>query len=240
MKRLCTICVRKGSKGVPNKNIRPLLGKPLLLHTLAQAKISGLFDCISVSSDSTEILALAEAIGALPILRPEHLASDTAAKIPAIQHAAQSSEQLTNTQFDTFVDLDATAPLRTPQHIYEAIQMVESHKASNVLSACPARRSPYFNLLEYHNNQLGPSKPVTPPFIRRQDAPDCFDANASIYVWNRDSLFKTDRLFQTNTQVYLMPEHTAFDIDHQDDFEWVEWLMQRYDYDKPQSLGFKT
>src|SRR5262249_3960254 len=63
VRRLCTICARGGSKGLPNKNIRPLLGKPLLAHTIGQARASGLFERIAVSSDSAEILALADASG---------------------------------------------------------------------------------------------------------------------------------------------------------------------------------
>ena len=77
MKRLCSVCARGDSKGVPNKNIRPLLGNPLLIHSLDQARQSGLFDCIVVSSDSKEILQLAEEWGVdHAIERPEELATD--------------------------------------------------------------------------------------------------------------------------------------------------------------------
>ena len=63
MKRLCTICARGGSKGLSNKNLRPLLGKPLIVHTIERARESGVFDRIAVSSDSREILAVAQANG---------------------------------------------------------------------------------------------------------------------------------------------------------------------------------
>lgn len=88
MKRLCTICARGGSKGVNKKNIRPLMGKPLIAYSLEQARASGLFDLIAVSSDAQEILDAARNHGAdLLIERPAELASDTAAKLPAIRHA---------------------------------------------------------------------------------------------------------------------------------------------------------
>ena len=113
MKRLCSVCVRGGSKGVPNKNIRPLLGKPLLIHSLDQARESGLFNCIVVSSDSNEILQLAEEWGVdHAIERPEELATDFAAKLPVIQHCFQTAETLSGMTFDIAVDLDATSPLR--------------------------------------------------------------------------------------------------------------------------------
>ena len=113
MKRLCSVCARGGSKGVPNNNIRPLLGKPLLIHSLNQARQSGLFDCIVVSSDSPKILQLAEEWGVdHAIERPEELASDSAAKLPVIQHCFLTAETLSGMTFDIAVDLDATSPLR--------------------------------------------------------------------------------------------------------------------------------
>ena len=108
MKRLCSVCARGGSKGVPNKNIRPLLGKPLLIHSLDQARESGLFDCIVVSSDSNEILQLSEEWGVdHAIERPEELATDFAPKLPAIQHCCLTAETLSGMNFDIAVDLDA-------------------------------------------------------------------------------------------------------------------------------------
>ncbi|NBO19237.1 MAG: acylneuraminate cytidylyltransferase family protein, partial [Proteobacteria bacterium] len=122
---LCTICARGGSKGVPGKNIRPLMGKPLIAHTIAQAKASGLFELVAVSSDSEDILNAAQAHGAdLVIKRPDELASDTAGKMPAIAHAVRSVEEKKNTRYDICVDLDATSPLRLPQDIVEAVRLL--------------------------------------------------------------------------------------------------------------------
>lgn len=94
MKRICTVCARGGSKGVKQKNIRELLGKPLIAHTLEQARKSGLFDVLAVSSDSAEILAVAQQYGADELIeRPVHLATDTAAKLPVIQHCVEEVER---------------------------------------------------------------------------------------------------------------------------------------------------
>jgi len=82
MKRICTICARGGSKGVSGKNIRLLRGKPLIAHSIEQARASGLFEVIAVSSDSCQILEIAKSSGAnIVVKRPDHLATDAAAKI---------------------------------------------------------------------------------------------------------------------------------------------------------------
>ena len=92
MKRLCSICARGGSKGVPSKNVRMIAGKPLLAHSLYQARASGLFDALAVSSDADEILSIARSYGATCLVkRPAALASDTAAKLPAIRHCLEAS-----------------------------------------------------------------------------------------------------------------------------------------------------
>ncbi len=150
MKRLCSVCVRGGSKGVPFKNIRPLLGKPLLIHSLDQARQSGLFDCIVVSSDSWEILQLAQDWGVDHVIeRPAELATDSAAKLPAIQHCFRTAESLSGTTFDTVLDLDATSPLRNQDDLKGAIELLGNHEqVTNVITGTPARRSPYFNLVE--------------------------------------------------------------------------------------------
>ena len=90
VKRLCTICARGGSKGFPNKNIRELDGKPLIAHSIFQAKNSELFELVAVNSDSEQILDIAQKWGADYLIeRPEELASDDAAKLPAIQYGVQ-------------------------------------------------------------------------------------------------------------------------------------------------------
>ena len=88
MKILCTICVRSSSKGLPNKNIKELLGKPILAHSIDQAIESKLFQAIVVSTDSQRILDIANKYGAEAwFLRPKELSGDTISKIPVIQHA---------------------------------------------------------------------------------------------------------------------------------------------------------
>jgi CMP-N,N'-diacetyllegionaminic acid synthase len=227
MKRLCTICARGGSKGVKGKNIRQLLGKPLIAYSIEQARATDLFDLLAVSSDSDEILAVARQWGCdFLIKRPDELATDQAAKLPVIRHCVAEVERLAGLTFDTLVDLDATSPLRMPEDIANAVKLLEESDASNVMTAMPARRSPYFNLVELDANGIVHlSKPLQPAVFRRQDAPQCFDMNASIYVWRRPVLFEAGTLFNPDTRLYVMPEERSIDIDSELDFQFVEFLM---------------
>ncbi len=227
MDSLCTICVRGGSKGVKNKNIKNLNDKPLLAYSIIQAKNSGLFNYIAVSSDSDEILSVAKKWGAdLLIERPAYLATDAAAKIPVIRHCVNQVEKQTNDRFEFIVDLDATSPLRDVQDIRNAVKLLKERNVSNVITGMPARRSPYFNLVELgQNGTVSLSKSLDKQIIRRQDAPKCFDMNASIYVWKREILEKSDSLFHEDTLLYEMPEERSIDIDSELDFKFVEYLM---------------
>jgi CMP-N,N'-diacetyllegionaminic acid synthase len=230
MMRLCTVCARGGSKGVKNKNVRLLHGKPLIQHTILQAIESKLFDEIAVSSDSREILEAAREAGATRLItRPLELASDASDKSPAIVHCGREVERLTGKAFDIFVDLDASAPLRTIRHIKEAVALLESGDVSNVFTVCHSRRNPYFNMVEVDaSGQPKLCKTIDPPPVRRQDTPAVYDMNASIYVWRRQEYFALGAPVLANkTAMYVMPEFTAFDLDSEFDFAVIEAVFPR-------------
>ncbi len=228
VKILCTICARAGSKGVSNKNLRLINGLPLIAYSLQQAVESKLFAQISVSSDSPEIRAAALAHGATFVVdRPTQMASDTAPKVPAIRHCAETSEKEFG-KFDVIIDLDATAPLRIVADIVGALDLLKATDADNIITGTPAHRSPYFNLVETDiNGIVHLSKSIPQSVSRRQDSPECFDMNASIYVWKRDALLNNQSLFAPSTRLFVMPRERSFDIDSQADFEMVEWMMSK-------------
>ena len=229
MSRLCTICARGGSKGLPGKNLLELLGKPLIAHSIEQARQSALFDAIAVSSDSAEILDVARRFGAdLMVRRPDELASDEAPKYPAIRHCVETAERELQRQFAVLVDLDATSPLRLPSDLVGAVRLLETSGAGNVITGAAARRSPYFNLVELDGRGVARlSKPPEHPIHRRQDAPRCYDMNASIYVWRRDAFFANASVFRDDTRLFEMPAERSVDIDSELDFEMVRMLMAR-------------
>jgi CMP-N,N'-diacetyllegionaminic acid synthase len=228
MKSIVTVCARGGSKGVRGKNVRPIAGIPLIIYTLRQAKESGLFNAFAVSSDSEEILALARSEGFLTIVRPSEMANDTAAKVPAIRHCVVEAEKQLRERFDFCVDLDCTSPLRFVEDIHAVFELLKKPNVPNVITAMPARRSPYFNMVEISDEgQVHLAKKPEKPIVRRQDAPKCFDMNASIYGWKRDVLQNEDKVFLKETALYVMPEERSIDVDSELDFQIVEMLMSK-------------
>jgi len=229
MKILCTICARGGSVGVKNKNIRKLKGKPLIAHSIIQAKKSNLFDLITISSDSAKIRQVSLQWGADQVIeRPSDLATATAPKLPVIQHAVMEAEKRCGFTFDFVVDLDATAPLRTVEDIVNSYQLLSKNpEAWNVITACHARKSPYFNMVELGNNgYVKLSKKTEGAIFRRQDAPICYDMNASIYVWRREALFNSQSAIIDKTLLYVMSEERSIDIDTPIDWKFVQLLAR--------------
>lgn len=230
---LCTICARGGSKGVPNKNIRLLTGKPLLAHTVEQAAQSGLFEDIAFSSDNSIYLDAAKEAGAsILIERPPELATDSSGKLAAIRHCVKKAEEHLGKQIDIVVDLDCTSPLRLPSDIVASVNLLQEKGIGNVITGAPARRSPYFNLVERTlDGRIDLVKKTDTSFLRRQDTPACYDMNASIYVWRRDVLMDKDGLFHSDTDIYVMPEERSIDIDCELDFDIVSMLLARRNTD---------
>lgn len=228
-KILCTICARGGSKGVKNKNIKLLNGKPLIAYTIEQAKQSGLFEHIVISTDSDDIAHTAEQYGAeIFFKRSAEMASDTAGKLDVIRDAFIRSENHYQCTFDTLIDLDATSPLRNVQDIIASYTQFLQNDNDNLITAMPSRRSPYFNLVEVDlQGNVALSKQLTQGIVRRQDAPKTYDMNASIYIWKRDVILHKTSLFLQKTGLYEMPEERSIDIDTELDFEFVEFLMRK-------------
>lgn len=228
MKTIVTVCARGGSKGVLGKNLKPILGLPLICHTLRQAKACGLFDVFAVSSDSPEILQIAKSEGFLEVNRPPAMAGDTAAKVPVIRHCVETVEKYLSVKFDYCVDLDCTSPLRELDDLAKVMELIQKKNVSNVITAMPARRSPYFNLIEMNSEgEISLAKRPETAIIRRQDAPQCFDMNASIYAWKRNILRDHDTLFLKGTALHVMPEERSIDIDSELDFEIVKLIMEK-------------
>ena len=228
-KILCTICARGGSKGVKNKNIKLLHGKPLIAYTIEQAIKSKLFEHIVISTDSDEIASISESYGAEVFFkRSSEMASDTAGKLEVIQDAFQRSEGYYNDKYDYLIDLDATAPLRSVDDINNSFQQFLEDDNDNLITASHSRRSPYFNLVEMNKDgKVSLSKTLPSKIIRRQDAPKSYDMNASIYIWKREKILNEESLFLENTGLFVMPEERSIDIDNELDYEFVEFIMSK-------------
>lgn len=227
MLTIATICARGGSVGVPGKNIRPLLGKPLIVHTIEHAKAVPQFYGIYVSTDYQEIADVAVKAGAIvPFLRPEELATNQAPKIPVIEHLVQHIERDCGHPVDTVVDLDPTSPLRDVRDIIACMEMLDEN-TDVVITGYEAEKNPYFNMVELGaDGYVGRVKTIEDGSIdSRQQAPKVYSMNASIYVWRRSCLSKG--LWGNRIKLYEMPRERSVDIDEPIDFQLVEILMKQ-------------
>jgi CMP-N-acetylneuraminic acid synthetase len=226
MKILGTICARGESKGVKNKNIRNMLGKPLIAYTIEYFKKWDKADRIVCSTDSIEIADIAKKYGAeIPFMRPSELASDTISKIPVLQHIVNTCEKQNNCKYDIIVDLDPTAPLRKYKFLEEAFKKFVDSDADNLFSVVKAYKNPYFNMVELDKRGYAQLSKAG-SFVRRQDAPRVYALNASIYIYKRDFLLITNSVFSDKSIIYEMPEIASFDIDRENDFLYIEFLLK--------------
>lgn len=227
-KTIATICARGGSKGLPRKNVRPFAGKPLIAHTIEQARACPLIEAVYVSTDDDEIAAVAREWGAqVPYRRPAELATDAAAKIPAIEHMVAHLESQ-GERIDLVVDLQPTSPLRTQQDLADSIRLAP--QADLIVTVTEPSHNPYYSLVEARpDGTLRVSK--AEGFARRQDVPQAWGLNGSIYVWQRAALARAavDGFWSVAIRPSVMPRHRSVDIDDVLDFEWAEWLWRRQD-----------
>lgn len=225
MRVLCVICARSGSKGIKNKNLLNFFGKPLILHTLEQAKKIKKFTNIVVSTDSKKISKVVGKDYAW-FLRSKSLSGDKIPKINVIIDALKKSEKKLKKKYDLVIDLDVTSPLRLASDIVNAFKIFEKKNFDNLFSVCEASRNPYFNMIEVINKKilLSKNKKI---FFSRQTAPKVYDMNAALYIWKRDILLKKKSLFNKKTGIYIMPKFRSMDIDDKLDYKIVKFLYEK-------------
>lgn len=221
---LALIPARGGSKGIKNKNIIDLCGKPLISYTIAAAKESKYIDSVIVSTDSEKIAEVAVSCGAsVPFLRPAALALDTSTTIVAVFHALQTLAECGD-KYDVLVLLQPTSPLRTQEDIDGALEKFEKEKLP-LASVSKAKDSPI--LLR---KLTGKSKMVSllglPSTVRRQDMPPVYKVNGSIYI-NEISCLRETTSFNDNVCPYVMEESHSIDIDDYLDLEIAKYYIER-------------
>ena len=227
MNNLCTICARSGSKGVPNKNIKKIAGKPLIQQTIEQAKKSKIFSDIIVSSDCKKILKIAEKLGVHTLKRTNQLSKDFVGKVDVIRDAAIKAQKMLDKKFDNVIDLDVTSPLRQVSDIHNSFKKFQNGNYQNLITGCVARKNPYFNMIEIKKNVLSISKRTNKKIYSRQKSPQVFEMNASIYIWKNKALMNKSNLVTSKTAFYEMPEERSIDIDTMLDWKIVSFLMEK-------------
>lgn len=218
---LAIIPARGGSKRLPRKNVLPLAGKPLINWTIEAGLNSKYIDKVLVSSDDDEILDTAERAGAETIRRPAKLAQDTSTSFDALKHAIDNAEH-----YDYVVLLQPTSPLRTSQHIDEAIEMLESKKADAVVSVTSMEHSPLWaNILPADSSMEGFLRDEVLG-LRSQELGIYYRLNGAVYLCKVDKLLADETFFlKKNIYAYKMNQNVSVDIDTPMDFKWAEFLL---------------
>ena len=219
------IFARGGSKGLPGKNIKPLLGKPLIQYSIEVAlQISGITK-VFVSTDDVDIATVAQSNGAIVIERPVELAQDDSPEWQAWQHAISWVKER-HGEFEEFISLPTTSPLRSVKDVESAILRRSNIGADICIAVTPASRSPYFNMVKESSNNL--IELVNKPdnsISRRQDAPEVYDITTVVYVANVEFIMKNNNLFDGNVTSIEVPKHRAVDIDDMYDFNFAESIL---------------
>lgn len=224
MRTLVVIPARGGSKGIPRKNIKPLGGKPLICHSIDHARTVARDSDICLSTDSPEIRATAEAYGlAVPFMRPERLATDSAPTADVLLHALDFYKRH-GSSYDTILLLQPTSPLRTPLQIKEALELYQSSspQPDMVVSVRPAAANPYYDIFETRKDGSLIISKGSGLYTRRQDAPPVWQYNGAIYVINADSLRKMPMGAFPVKIPYPMDATSSLDLDTMLDWQVAE------------------
>lgn len=220
------VFARGGSKGLPRKNVKLLAGKPLIQYSIDTALACPSLDKVFVSTDDLEIAQVAVGAGAIVIDRPAELATDNSPEWLSWRHAIEWVVERYG-DFDSFISLPATSPLRSVDDVEAAIKKrIEGH-ADICISVTPANRSPYFNMVK--QNKQGFVELVNKPksnVIRRQDAPSVFDITTVVYVTTPTFILGNYGLFSGKVISISVPKERAVDIDDIYDFKLAEAIVQ--------------
>lgn len=227
MKILAIIPARSGSKGIKDKNIKEICGKPLMAYTIEAAIASKQFEEIMVSTDSEEYASIAKKYGAkVPFLRNEATSSDTASSWDMVKEVLDGYKKQGFT-FDSFMLLQPTSPLRTSEDIIGAIKEYHSRDALAVVSVCEMEHSPVFS------NTL-PSDCSMAAFFReeyinkrRQDLELYFRLNGAIYLADINTFFQMGSIYKKKCYAFVMKQMHSIDIDTELDFLIAEAIIRK-------------
>ncbi len=225
LKILALIPARGGSKGIKNKNIIDLNGHPLIYYTIQAGLNSRYIDDVVVSTDSDTIASVAKECGAsVPFMRPAALASDHAKTIDSVLHAIDTLKAQ-GTEYDLFILLQPTSPMRDYTDIDAAIEQMINSQSPSLVSISPVTDSPVLiRTIDDHNklsNLLNMSSTV-----RRQDMLPYYVVNGSIYINYVKDLSERTSL-NDNSYGYIMSTEHSIDIDEMQDLEYARIMMKK-------------
>jgi CMP-N,N'-diacetyllegionaminic acid synthase len=214
------IPARGGSKGIPGKNIRLLAGKPLIHYSVASALDSNVINRLILSTDSAEIVNSVKGLDIeIPFIRPANLAFDDTPMISVIFHAVNFLES-NGWKPDIIVLLQPTAPLRKPEHIRTAVELLINSKCDSVVSVVevPKHFSPDY-VMKIDGGKLQPFLADGLQVTRRQDVRPVYSRDGTIYAVWRDILLETNSLYGKDCRPLLIPSDLSCNLDTMDDWE---------------------
>lgn len=218
---LALIPARGGSKGVPDKNTRPLAGRTLLEYAVAAAKSSAVIDRIVLSTDSDRIAAEGRRVGLdVPFVRPADLARDDSPMLPVIEHALGALEQ-DGWVADIVVLLQPTSPLRRAEHIRDAVRQLRDSGADSVVSVVelPRHLSPDY-VMRVDGGRLKPFLAGGKDITRRQDARSAFARDGTVYAFWTRTVRETHSIYGRDCRPLVLSAADSITIDTQSD--WAE------------------
>lgn len=224
--KIAIITARGGSKGLPRKNVLNLKGIPLIAYTIKAAINCNSIERVFVSTEDKEIKNISKQFGAEIINRPSYLASDHSSSEEVIEDAIQQLESK-NINFNTVVLLQPTSPLRTSKHIEEAIDVYNVKRADCVLSVFEPSHTPVKAYIEKSDGSIIGLHSVNSPYTRRQELPNCYQANGAIYVFSAQQFKLNNKIPRENVFPYLMSQIESVDIDTKEDMLMIEKIIER-------------
>lgn len=223
---LAIIPARGGSKGLPGKNIRPLLGKPLIGWSIEQAQQSKYIDEIFVSTDSREIADVAESFGVkVPELRPADLAVDTAPSSAFVIYTIEKYKKA-GCAFDYIILLEPTSPLREVEDINKSIEiLIDNSDFDSIVGVCKAEDvHPSFMVTLGEENRLVPYEQEMKT-LRRQELRDVYFFEGSVYVSKCDAYLNKKAFYHDKTLAYIVPKWKSPEVDDMIDFVIIEAIL---------------
>jgi CMP-N-acetylneuraminic acid synthetase len=219
------IFARGGSKGLPGKNIKLLSGKPLIQYSIEAAYKTYGIDKVFVSTDDNEIAEVARSNGAIIIKRPSELSQDYSPEWLAWRHAIGWVKDRYG-DFNEFLSLPVTSPLRSVKDIEAAILKKSNVNADACIAITPASRSPYFNMVsKVDQNFVELVNRPNEVIFNRQNAPKVFDITTVVYVVNVEFIMTNDNLFDGRVASVEVPKYRSVDIDDIYDFKFAESIL---------------
>lgn len=226
-KVLAYIPIRSGSKGIKDKNIIDVCGKPLVAYTIEAAKRSKYVDRIIVSTDSAKYAEIVEQYGAeAPFLRPDYLATDTSIEIDVCQHMLSWVEENWG-PFQLVLKLEATSPLRIAEDIDKAIEKLEQENADTIISVTESVTHPYWmNILPKNQSMKNFIRPEA--FGKnRQELPIYYQLDGVVFTAKWDFLRKNKSWFSDNSFAVITPSERALDLDEPTQLDLLRILIKK-------------